>query len=70
MKCFHCQAQLKRDTATFTDSRKGYVIVLHEVPAWVCPQCGEPMFDHAAVNGIQDVLKAIDDRIEKLSHAA
>jgi YgiT-type zinc finger domain-containing protein len=70
MKCFHCQAELKRGTATFTDSRKGYVLVLHDIPAWVCPQCGEPLFDAEAVHGIQDVLHAVDERVEKLRHAA
>jgi YgiT-type zinc finger domain-containing protein len=70
MKCFHCQAELKRGTATFSDSRKGYVIVLQDIPAWVCPQCGEPLFDADAVRGIQDVLKAVDERVEKLRLAA
>ncbi len=70
MKCFHCQAQLKRGVATFTDSRKGYVIVLQDIPAWVCPQCGEPLFDADAVNGIQEVLHAVDERIKKFRPAA
>lgn len=70
MKCFHCQAELKRGTATFTDSRKGYILVLQDIPAWVCPQCGEPVFDADAVRAIQDVLKAVDERVEKLRHAA
>ena len=70
MKCFHCQAELRRGTATFTDSRKGYVLVLQDLPAWVCPQCGEPLFEAAAVDGIQDVLQALDERVQKLHQAA
>jgi YgiT-type zinc finger domain-containing protein len=70
MKCFHCQAELQRGSATFTDSRKGYVIVLHELPAWVCPQCGEPLFEETAVEGIQTVLHTLDVQVEKLHHAA
>ena len=70
MKCFHCQAELKRDTATFTDSRNDYVIVLQDIPAWVCPQCGEPLFDAEAVHGIQDVLRALDEGVKKLRNAA
>jgi YgiT-type zinc finger domain-containing protein len=70
MKCFHCQAELHRGTATFTDSRKGYVLVLQDVPAWVCPQCGEPLFEAAAVDGIQEVLQTLDDRVQKLHQAA
>ena len=66
MKCLHCQSELKRGTATFTDSRNGYVIELQDIPAWVYTQCGEPLFDADAVSGIQDVLRAVDERVEKL----
>jgi len=70
MTCFHCHAELRRGTATFTDSRRGYVLVLQDLPAWVCPQCGEPLFEEAAVEGIQTVLKTLDEQVEKLHHAA
>lgn len=70
MKCFPCQAELRRGTATFTDSRNGYVLVLQDVPAWVCPQCGEPLFEAAAVEGIQEVLQTLDERVRKLRQAA
>ena len=70
MRCSHCQSELKRGTATFTDSRNGYVIVLQDIPAWVCTQCGEPLFDPDAVSGIQDVLRALDERVEKFRAVA
>ena len=70
MKCSHCQSELKRSTATFTDSRNGYVIALQDIPTWVCIQCGEPMFDTDAVSGIQDLLWAVDERVKKLRDAA
>ena len=70
VRCFHCQAELHRGTATFTDSRKGYVLVLQDVPAWVCPQCGEPLFEEAAVEGIQTVLQTLDEQVQKLHQAA
>ena len=70
MKCLHCQSELKRGTATFTDNRNGYVIVLQDIPAWVYTQCGEPLFDADAVSGIQDVLRAVDERVEKSRNVA
>ena len=70
MKCFHCQGELERGLTTFTDSRRGYVIVLQEIPAWICLQCGEPLFDREAVRGIQDLLQATDERVERLRWAA
>lgn len=70
MKCFHCQAELHRGTTTFTASRNGYALVLQAVPAWVCPQCGEPLFEEAAVEGLQAVLKTLDEQVQKLPQAA
>lgn len=70
MKCLRCQSELKRGAATFTGSRNGYVIVLQDIPAWVCIQCDEPLFDPDAASGIQDVLRAVDERVEKLRDVA
>ena len=70
MKCLHCQSELKRGAATFTDSRNGYVFMLQDIPAWVYTQWGEPLFDADAVSGIQDVPRAVDERVEKLRAVA
>ena len=70
MKCLHCQGELERGLATFSDSRDGYDIILRDVPAWVCSQCGEPLFGSDAVRGIQDVLRAVDERVAQLGKAA
>jgi hypothetical protein len=37
-----------------------------DVPAWVCEQCGEPMFGEATVDAIQEMLQEMDNRQEKL----
>ena len=70
MKCLHCQSELKRGTATFTDSHNGYIIALQDIPAWVCTQCDESLFDADVVSGVQDLLRAVDERIEKLRDVA
>ncbi len=70
MKCPRCQGTLKWRTTTYTDNRNGYDIVLHDVPAWVCDQCGEPLFDSTAVRNIQEILEAMDRGVDKLRRAA
>lgn len=55
MKYMHCQGKMKRGTAPFHIDRKGYHLVLDEVPAWVCGQCGEVYFGEAEVDSIQSV---------------
>jgi YgiT-type zinc finger domain-containing protein len=68
--CPQCKGELERGTATYTDTRSGYTIVLQDVPAWVCAQCGEPLFESEAVRGIQDVLGAVDERVARLRRVA
>jgi YgiT-type zinc finger domain-containing protein len=66
MKCIHCQGRMERTTAPFQVDRKGYHLVLEAVPAWVCSQCGEAYFEEREVEGIQDVIRAVDKRTEQM----
>ncbi|OQW96539.1 MAG: hypothetical protein BWK74_08270 [Desulfobacteraceae bacterium A6] len=70
MKCMHCQGKMKKGATPFHVDRKGYHLTLDEVPAWVCQQCGEVYFDEPEVDSIQDIIKALEDRTEKLSAVA
>jgi YgiT-type zinc finger domain-containing protein len=65
MRCLYCQGTLVRQETHYTASRKGYHLIL-DVPAWVCEQCGEPLFDEATVDAIQDILRSVESRLTKL----
>ena len=46
MKCVVCkQADTRRGVATITLQRAGVTFVVKEVPARVCPDCGEEYLD-------------------------
>jgi len=66
MKCFHCGGEMKRGKTTYTVNRKGYHLLIHEVPAWICTQCREVYFEGEEVDSIQEVIKSIDEKIGKL----
>lgn len=66
MKCLHCQGRMEKGTAPFHIDRKSYHLTLDAVPAWVCRQCGEVYFDESAVDSIQEIIKALENRTEKL----
>jgi len=70
MKCVYCQGKMKRDTAPFHIDRKGYHLVLDQVPAWICSQCGEVYFAEAEVDSIQSVIRVVDQELEKLAVSA
>lgn len=66
MECLHCQGTLVRSTVNYTANRKGYHLIIDDVPAWVCEQCGEPLFDEATVNAIQKALHEVDLQLNNL----
>ena len=70
MKCIHCQGQMKRGTTPFHIDRKGCHLVLDNVPAWVCQQCGETYFEEKEVNAIQDLIMSVEEKAQVLAMTA
>ena len=60
MECFHCKGIMVKGSAPFSADRNGYHISWDSVPAWVCTQCGEALFEENEVNHIQKALQQID----------
>ena len=60
MECMYCRGKLVRTTAPFSVTRNGYHISWDAIPAWVCSQCGEPLFDAQEVDFIQRTLESLD----------
>jgi len=52
-----------RGKTTYTLNRRGYHLLIDEVPAWVCGQCGEVYFEGDEVDAIQDLVKTLDSKI-------
>ena len=66
MECLYCKGTLVRRSVSYTTSRKGYHLILDDLPAWVCEQCGEPLFSEKTVDAIQEMLREVDGRMERL----
>ncbi len=69
MKCLHCQGQMERATAPLHIDRHGVHLSVDSVPAWVCKQCGEVLFDEAGVDSIQAILRTVDEQTARLTSA-
>jgi YgiT-type zinc finger domain-containing protein len=70
MECPYCKGKLKPGRATYTANRLGYHLLLDDIPAWVCQQCGEPVFEERAVEAIQRLLKTIDKTVQSVRQQA
>jgi YgiT-type zinc finger domain-containing protein len=66
MECFYCRGQLAHGTAPFDVTRHGYHVHFDAVPAWVCSQCGEALFDGEAVALIEQARDSLDEQVEKM----
>lgn len=49
-----------KGNAPFSIDRHGYYIAWKSIPAWVCTQCGEALFEENEVNHIQKALQQVD----------
>ena len=54
--CNVCQGELKATQTTYTQWYEGRLIVVENVSAWVCEQCGETYFDPDVVERIQTLI--------------
>ena len=70
MQCHFCDGEMKKGKTTYTLNGSGYHLLIDDVPAWVCSQCGEVYFEEGAVDNIQDIVKSLDTQVNKVREAA
>ena len=70
MECLYCQGKLKKGTTTYTLNRHGYHLVIDELAAYVCSQCGEVLLDESALENIQKIILELDSHVPALQKAA
>jgi YgiT-type zinc finger domain-containing protein len=66
MECPHCKSDLELGRTTYTATRHGYHLRLDDIPAWICQQCGEPIFEERVVEAIQHLLMRLDKSMERV----
>jgi YgiT-type zinc finger domain-containing protein len=59
MECYFCKGKLVPGRTTYTINRKGYHIVLDDIPALICQQCKKPFFDEKEVELMQNLIREI-----------
>lgn len=66
MKCIYCNAKLKPKIVTYNINRKGYDVILHDIPGLSCTKCGEIFFEEQSVDLIQNLIVDLDEKSEKV----
>lgn len=69
VECYYCKGSMIREKSPYSVSRDGYHLVIDDVLAWVCKQCGEVYYENKEVDAIQEVVKAVDSTLGKVQLA-
>ena len=67
-KCSVCKANLDEKKITYTQQLEGKVYVVSDVPALVCPQCGEQYLTPDTVDRLQEVIEKGEQKKLKPIH--
>lgn len=70
MKCLLCGGEMEKSTVAYTVDRRGYHLFIEKIPAYVCSQCGERYFEEKEVEAIQNMIKALEEKLQEVLVAA
>ena len=56
MKCELCRGKVRKELISYTLFYEGHWIIVENVPAKVCQQCGEKLFEPKVVERLQKIV--------------
>ena len=62
MNCFMCQGSRKEEKTTFMVDIGHHIIIVKDVPSFVCTQCGDTTYS-------DEVSRTLEKIVESLRHA-
>lgn len=69
MKCIYCEGPMKKTKVGYSINRKDYHLYLEEIPAYVCVQCKERLFEEKEVSVIQKLIRHLESDVRQLQMA-
>jgi YgiT-type zinc finger domain-containing protein len=57
MNCFMCKGHMFAGTVNHIVDIEGSIIIVRNVPANVCKQCGEAFFDHDVTKKLEEIVE-------------
>ncbi|MBI4653437.1 MAG: type II toxin-antitoxin system MqsA family antitoxin [Nitrospirae bacterium] len=70
MKCLFCNGEMEKASVSYTVDRNGYHLFIEKIPGYVCSQCGERYFEEKEVEAIQNMIKALEEKLKDVLVAA
>ena len=54
--CFFCKGSMELTRTKFVVDLGSFVLIVKNVPAWVCRQCGEKVFDDDVMEKLEKIV--------------
>ena len=67
MKCFMCKGDTERKLVNYLIDIDKKIIIIKEVPANVCKQCGERYFDDDVMQNLEKIIEDIKNASIEIS---
>ena len=67
MNCFMCKGNLENKKVNYVVDLEDAIIIIKEVPAKVCTQCGEKYFDEETSKNIEKIVNQLKQVTKKLT---
>jgi YgiT-type zinc finger domain-containing protein len=61
---------MEKAFVSYAVDRKGYHLFIEKIPAYVCSQCNEKYFEEKETMAIQNMIKALEDKLQDVFLAA
>ena len=61
MECFRCKGNLKEKKINYMVDLENTIIIIKDVPAKVCIECGEQYFDDETSENIEKIVNKLKD---------
>ncbi len=59
MKCFMCKGETEKKLVNYLVDIDGTIIIIKQVPANVCVQCGERFFDDDVMENLEKIINEV-----------
>lgn len=67
MRCFMCKGDLEQKKKTYVATLENCVIVIKDVPAMVCAQCGETYYSDEVSERLEGIIQKIRDMVQEVA---
>lgn len=65
--CFMCKSDLEEKLTTYMVDLENSIIIVKNVPSWVCKQCGETSYSDEVAQELEKIVKSMKNSFTEIA---